>query len=111
MLAAVAANEARPRRWRGASSITATVAVPVKSPAENPESTRPAKSSGSPPSKRKQSALAAAHPSPASSTGRRPSTSETPPATVSTAITPAAYTAKITVTISEEKPISSWYSP
>lgn len=108
MFAAVAANAARPSRPAGASSITYAVAVPVNRPADRPDINRPAYSSGSPPSSRKHSALSAANPRPASSTGRRPTVSETLPATSSTAITANAYTAKTTVTSSSEKPSCSW---
>lgn len=76
MLAAVAAKAARARRSGGASSMTAAVAVPLNSPAAKPDSSRPAKSSGSPFSHRKQTALPAESASAASSTGRRPARSE-----------------------------------
>lgn len=57
---------------------------------------------------RKQTALAAAKARPASSTGRLPTESEALPASSSTPMTPKAYTAYTTVTISSEKPNFSW---
>jgi hypothetical protein len=44
MLAIVATAGARVRQLGGAASITAAVAVPVNSPADNPDSTRPTNS-------------------------------------------------------------------
>lgn len=107
MFAAVAANPARPRLSSGASSMTATVAVPVNSPADSPDTTLPMNSSGRPSSKTKHTALATENPSAARSTGRRPSRSEKLLARVSTAMTPAAYVAKMIVTIRDEKPMCS----
>jgi hypothetical protein len=80
------------------------VAVPVKMPADNPERTRPTSSSGSPLAVRKHTALSAESTSPGSNTRRRPIWSDSLPNSTSDAITPAAYTAKITVTISSENP-------
>lgn len=109
MLAAVAISVADPDHRRGASSTTAAVAVPVNRPADSPDSTRPAKSSGSPRSKRNDTALSADSTSPASRTGRRPTESDNWPSRSSATMTPTAYTAKITVTMNEEKPNSRWY--
>jgi len=90
MLATVAISVARPR-WAGAaSSVTAAVAAPLKSPAEKPENTRPTNSSGRACAARKQPALSIAKPTPTSRTGRRPSTSENDPAISRAAITPQA---------------------
>ncbi|CAM5681180.1 hypothetical protein SMICM304S_07528 [Streptomyces microflavus] len=90
MFAAVAASPALAAPPGGASSITVTVAAPLSSPAANPDSRRPAKRAGSPPSKRKQRALAAEKPRAASRTGRRPVSSETFPARSRVAMTPSA---------------------
>ena len=46
MLATVATAAARSRQLGGAASMTAAVAVPVKMPADSPDSTRPTSSSG-----------------------------------------------------------------
>lgn len=104
MLAAVATNVARDAPPSGASSITYTVAAPVKRPADSPENNRPTYSQPSPVAHRKQTALAAANPRPHSSTGRLPTASETLPVSSSTAMTPKAYTAYTTVTVSSENP-------
>ncbi len=77
-------------------------------PADSPDNSRPAYSQPSPVAHRKQTALAAAHPRPASSTGRLPTASEALPASSSTPMTPKAYTAYTTVTVSSEKPSFSW---
>lgn len=107
MFAAVAANPAC-ASWPGfASSSTAAVAAPLNNPAANPDSTRPSSSIGSPPSNTKHSALAADSPSAQNSTGRRPTSSEKLPARRRTVMTPSAYTAKTTVTISSENPSCS----
>ncbi len=84
------------------------MAAPVNSPAENPDSSRPAYSQPTPVAHRKQTALAAAQARPTSSTGRRPTTSEALPVSSSTPITPKAYTAYTTVTTSSENPNFSW---
>jgi hypothetical protein len=108
---AVATSVAQPRRSGGASSTTATEAVPVKTPADSPETTRPISRAGSDkrlPPMRKVTALAAESAKPASSMGRRPTRSDQLPTSTRAAITPVAYTAKITVTISSEKPILAW---
>ena len=73
MLAAVAISVALPAQAAGASSTTATVAVPVNMPAEIPESTRPSSRGASPPPQRNAQALAAEKTSPRASMGRRPS--------------------------------------
>lgn len=78
-------------------------------PADSPESNRPAHSRPSPVANRKQTAAAAAKPRPHSSTGRLPTVSETLPASSSTPMTPKAYTAYTTVTISSENPNFCWY--
>lgn len=107
-LAPVARRVAARRRRSGASSITITVAVPVARPADSPDRVRPVNSSGSPPARRKHTALRPDNASAASRTGRRPMKSDTCPSSSSATMTPAAYTAKITVTMNEEKPNSRW---
>jgi hypothetical protein len=109
MLTAVATNVARASPPRGADSMTYAVAAPVNSPAESPDSSRPAYSQTRPVAHRKQTALAAAQPRPHSSTGRLPTASEALPASSSTPTTAKAYTAYTTVTVSSEKPNFCWY--
>ena len=92
----------------GARSITYAVAAPVNSPADRPEEQPAAYSQPSAEAPRKQAALAAAKPRPHSSTGRLPTVSDTLPASRRTPMTPKAYTAYTTVTISSEKPNLSW---
>jgi hypothetical protein len=104
MLAIVATSVARPRRSGGARSTSVAVAVPVKTPADSPEMTRPTSSGASALAAKKATALSADSETAASSTGRRPIWSESRPNRSSDAITPAAYVAKITVIISSEKP-------
>lgn len=93
MLAAVATNVAREAPPGGDRSITYAVAAPVNSPADSPDSSRPAYSQPSPVAARKHTALAAAQPRPIISTGRLPTVSEALPASSSTPMTPKAYTA------------------
>ncbi len=71
----------RPARRRGGAtdSTTAAVAVPVKMPADRPDSSRPISSSGTLSANRNTVALASAKPSPASNIGRRPIASDQPP--------------------------------
>lgn len=104
MLAAVATNVAREAPPYGANSITYAVAAPVNRPADSPESSRPAYSQPSAVAHRKQTALAAENPRPHSSTGRLPTASEAFPVSSSTPMTPKAYTAYTTVTVSSENP-------
>ena len=92
-----------------ARSTSAAVAVPVKIPAEIPDSTRPVKSS----SRwscvtRKTTALSMEATSPGNSARRRPISSDTRPKSSRAASTPTAYAAKITVIISVEKRSSCW---
>lgn len=108
MLAAVATSVAREAPPYGANSITYAVAAPVNRPADSPDSSRPTYSQSSPVAHRKQTALAAANPRPHSSTGRLPTASEALPASSSTPMTPKAYTAYTTVTVSSENPNFSW---
>ncbi len=72
MLTMAARSVARARRSGGASSTSAAVAVPVKIPADSPESTRPRNSSGRPWASRNTIELAAATMIPGSSSARRP---------------------------------------
>lgn len=90
MLATVATAGARPRQAGGAASTTAAVAVPVNSPADRPESTRPASSTGTESANRNTTALAIANTTPASSTGRRPTVSDHRPNASNPTSTPPA---------------------
>ena len=73
--------------------MTAAVAVPVKMPADSPDSTRPTSSSGTESAARNTAALASAKKVPASSTGRRPMASDHRPKASSANSTPNAYVA------------------
>ncbi|SHW35061.1 Uncharacterised protein [Mycobacteroides abscessus subsp. abscessus] len=90
MLAIVAPAAACSRRFSGTDSTTAAVAVPVKMPADSPESSRPTSSSGTLSALRKTTALAMAATAPAISTGRRPTASDQRPNSSSAASTPMA---------------------
>ena len=90
MLAMVAKAAARSRCAGGAASTTAAVAVPVKMPADNPDSRRATSSSGTSSANRKTTALATANTAPAKSTGRRPSASDQLPKANSATSTPPA---------------------
>ena len=107
MLTAAASRPARARPPSGARSTTVAVAVPVKIPAETPDSTRPTNSHASAPGSRKATADSADSPSPTSSMGRRPIWSDQWPNSSSPADTPTAYTAKTTVVTSSPKPNSA----
>ena len=61
MLATVATAAARVRQLGGAASMTAAVAVPVKMPADSPDSTRPTSSIGTESATRNTAALASAN--------------------------------------------------
>ena len=89
-LAIVAATAARSRCAGGTASTTAAVAVPVKMPADKPESRRPISSSGMSSANRNTTALTSANAAPASSTGRRPIASDQRPNTSSALSTPMA---------------------
>ena len=90
MLATVATAAALLRHDSGAASITAAVAVPVKMPADNPDRNRPISSSGIEWAIRNTAALVSAHTAPASSIGRRPTTSLQRPNTSRANSTPTA---------------------
>lgn len=108
MLAAVATSVARDPPPGGASSMTYAVAAPVKRLTDRPERSRPAYNQPTASARRKHTALAAANPRPQSSVGRLPTVSEALPARSSTPMTPKAYTAYTTVTVSSENPNFSW---
>jgi len=72
MFAIVATSVARPRCPGGARSTSVAAAVPVKIPAESPDSTRPSSRNPSALASRNATALSAEKPSPINSTGRRP---------------------------------------
>ena len=88
------------RRWRppqrghattgGAASMTAAVAVPVKMPADSPDSTRPISSSRHRVGDQEHHGADQREPAPASSTGRRPTASDHRPNTSSATSTPTA---------------------
>lgn len=90
MLATVATAAARVFQACGAASMTAAVAVPVKSPADKPDSTRPISSSGTESASRNTTALASAAATPANSMGRLPTASDQRPNTSSANSTPPA---------------------
>ncbi|GGW27126.1 hypothetical protein GCM10010320_02190 [Streptomyces caelestis] len=108
MFAAVATKVAREAPPSDAGSITYAVAAPVRRPAESPDSSRPAYSRPNPVAHRKQTALAAANPRPHRSTGRLPTASEALPTSSRTPMTPKAYRAYTTVTLSSENPNLPW---
>ena len=93
ILATVATAAALVRQFGGAASMTAAVAVPVKIPAESPDSTRPTSSTGTESAIRKTTALANAATTPATSIGRLPIASDQRPNTRSANNTPPAYVA------------------
>ncbi len=90
ILATVATAGARSRQLGGAASMMAAVPVPVNSPADKPDSTRPTSSTGTESAPRNTAALASAHAVPASSIGRRPTASDHRPNTNSATSTPPA---------------------
>ena len=90
MLAIVATSVARAAPPGPARSVIAAVAVPVKMPADRPESTRPRRIRPSPCSSRKATALSAESTRPGSSARRRPMSSESRPKSSSAEITPTA---------------------
>ncbi|SKT67293.1 Uncharacterised protein [Mycobacteroides abscessus subsp. abscessus] len=90
VLATVATAAARPRHVSGADSMTATVAAPVKKPADSPETMRATNSSGTESTNKKMTELRIAKPAPVSNSGRRPRTSDQPPNISSANSTPAA---------------------
>ena len=87
-LTAVATPVAKAFRPGGARSTRVAVPVPVKMPADRPDSARPASRAPSPPASRNATALAADKVSPASRAGLRPIWSDSPPRNSSAAITP-----------------------
>ena len=107
MLATVAIAAERPRQLGGAASITATVAVPVATPADNPDSTRPTSRSSTPVAARNAMALPIANAVARNNIGRRPTASDQRPNTSSAASTPPAYVANTTVVVRTEKCIRS----
>ena len=78
----------------------------MKMPAERPDSTRPTNSVGMLSGMRKTALEIAASASPGSRTARRPTWSESRPKSSSAAVTPTAYAAKISVTITPPNPSS-----
>ena len=98
MLAVVETSDARRPGPGRAVSVSAAVAVPVISPADRPESSRPANSQPVPGARMNVTALAMLSPIAVASTGRRPTWSDERPAASSAASTPTAYVAKISVT-------------
>lgn len=93
MLATVATAAARERQLGGAASMAAAVPVPVKTPADRPDSTRPTSSTATESATRNTSAPAIANPTPANSMGRRPTASDHRPKAISATSTPPAYAA------------------
>jgi len=90
ILAAVATKVLMRLARSGASSRTATVAVPVKMPAETPETARARRIAVSPSACQKRRSLTSEARRPARSIGRRPSWSDQRPTPISAAMTPKA---------------------
>ena len=90
MFAAVATSEARRLAEAGISSVSVAVAVPVISPAENPDRIRPAISTPTLGARMNTTVLSALQPRAAASTGLRPAWSEDRPASSSVARTATA---------------------
>jgi hypothetical protein len=90
MFAAVAASEARRPLEAGTSSVSAAVAVPVISPADSPDRTRPTRSTPSSGARMNATVLSALAPRAAASTALRPAWSEDRPASSKVARTAAA---------------------
>ena len=90
MLAVVETSDARRPEPGRAVSVSAAVAVPVISPADRPESTRPRNSQPTFGARMNVTALTMLSPIAAASTGRRPTWSDERPATSSAASTPTA---------------------
>ena len=85
-----ASRPARARPVGGARSTIVAVATPVNTPADTPDSSRPANSAGRLSGIRNTRELAAATPSPGSSTALRPTWSDNRPTSSSAASTPTA---------------------
>ena len=79
MLTMAASRPARARPVGGARSTIVAVATPVNTPADTPDSSRPANSAGRLSGIRNTRELAAAMPSPGSSTALRPTWSDNRP--------------------------------
>jgi hypothetical protein len=90
MFAAVATSDARRPATRGASSVSAAVAVPVISPADRPDTMRAATSAHTPGARINTTELSALAPRATASTGLRPAWSEDRPASSNVAMTAAA---------------------
>ena len=82
--------------------------APTAAPVARPCSTRAASSTSTPPANANSSITIAWAPSAPISTGRRPTWSDSEPATSSEARTATAYTPKITVIVTGEKPQRAW---
>ena len=106
MFAATARLVASVRRPSPANSTSVAVAVPVKMPAEKPESTRASKIAANPCAFKNAAALSAESIKPESKMRLRPMRSERWPKSSKPATTPNAYVAKITVTSSGANPNS-----
>ncbi len=108
MFAAVATSDARRPAEAGTSSVSAAVAVPVMSPADSPDTIRPARSTPTSGARMNTTVLSALAPRARASTGLRPAWSEDRPASSRAVSTPAAYTAKISVTMAAAKCHRAW---
>jgi hypothetical protein len=91
-----------------AVSVSAAVAVPVISPADRPESTRPTNSQPTFGARMNVTALTMLRQIAAASTGRRPTWSDERPANSSAVSTATAYEAKISVMRLVEKCHCPW---
>ena len=94
-------------RWRSTSSRPAPIA-PSAAPVARPWTTRAISSSGTPPATANMTSEAACTASAASSTGRRPTWSESLPRVSRDASTATAYTPNTTVVVIGVKPQRAW---
>jgi hypothetical protein len=110
MLATVAIAVARPRHPGGAASMTAAVAVPVATPADKPDRSRPTSRSSTPVAVKNTNALPSAKTIARYNIGRRPTASDQRPNPSSAANTPPAYIANTTAVVNTEKCMRPEYS-
>jgi len=83
--------------------MTAAVAVPVATPADNPDSTRPSSRSPTPVATRNTAALLTANTVASNNIGRRPTASDQRPNASSETNTPPTNVANTTVVVRSEK--------
>ena len=97
-----------PAPGRGCRSSSAADSVPVATPVPMPCRTRAAIRPATLSASAKTAIAAASVPIAASSTGRRPTRSDSAPVSSRAAISATAYTAKTTVSVVGEKPNRAW---